>query len=172
MSVTSEFTQATPVGAGHRSAVNFEIPGFGPETRIPTSFGQVPAKLLNEHDTIRIADGSIRKIKWMRRVHLDEDFLDRHPSGYPVLVQPGALKKGVPVREVALSPGQFLDLRTLVPNGDLKTAASLDGRPRIQRRPVSDITYTIFHCGTPCNIVVEGLLMHLSPLRVQGRRSI
>ena len=150
-----------------RKAIDFTLPGFGPETRIPTSFGQVPAKLLNEHDTIRIADGSVRKIKWMRRVHLDEDFLDRHPSSYPVVFQPGAFKKGVPAREMTVSPGQYVDLHGVVPNGDLKPAASLDGRPLVQRKPVLDIIYTIFHCGEPCNIAVDGMLLHLRPLRVQ-----
>ena len=148
-----------------RAAIDYALPGFGPETRIPTSFGQVPAKLLNEHDTIRIADGSVRKIKWMRRVHLDEDFLDRHPSSFPVVIQPGAFRKGVPSQEVIVTPGQCVDLNGLVPNGDVKSAALLDGRPRIQRRPTHDITYTIFHYGEPCNIAVDGLLLRLEPLR-------
>lgn len=152
-----------------RKAIDFALPGFGPEIRIPTSFGQVPAKLLNEHDKIRIADGSVRIIKWMRRVHLDEDFLDRHPSSFPVVIQPGAFRKGVPSQELALSPGQSVDLHGLVPNGELKPAALLDGRPRIQRRPTRDITYTIFHCGEPCNIAVDGLLLRLEPLRKQDR---
>lgn len=144
-------------------SLSWDLPGFGPDTRISTSFGEVPAKLLHERDQVRTAAGSYKRIQWMRRVHLDEDFLKRYPQAFPVVIRAGAFGQGVPEADVVLSPSQKVQLRGLRPDDSARTVGELEGRPRIMRKPMPKISYTLFHVGEPALIRTEGLWAQTRP---------
>jgi hypothetical protein len=141
----------------------WDIPGFGPETRISTNFGEVPAKLLHERDRIRIASGAFKQIKWMRRIGLDADFMSKYPQAHPIVIQAGAFGQGVPERDVTVSPHQKVQLRGLKPDQSARLVADLEGRAKIMRKPVSTISYTLFHLGEPQLVRTEGLWAETGP---------
>jgi hypothetical protein len=154
-------SQTRETHAPHRREKNpdfvWDIPGFGPETRISTNFGEVPAKLLHERDRVRIANGSFKQIKWMKRIGLDADFMSKYPQANPIVIQAGAFGQGVPARDVTVSPHQEIQLRGLKPDESARLVADLEGRAKIMRKPVSSISYTLFHLGEPQLVRSEGL---------------
>ena len=137
--------------------LDWDLPGFGPQAKISTSFGDVPAQLLHERDQVRTASGAFRRIQWLRRIGLDEDFLKKYPQAFPIAIKMNALGSGIPGREVLVSPNQRFHLKTAGPDSKPVTAMELTARPNIQPRPVPNIVYTIFHCGEPCLVRCEGL---------------
>ena len=141
----------------------WDIPGFGPETRVSTNFGEVPAKLLHERDRIRTASGAFKQIKWLKRIGLDKDFMSKYPQAHPVVIQANAFGQGVPERDVIVSPHQKVQLRGLKPDGSARLVADLEGRAKIMRKPVSTITYTLFHLGEPQLVRSEGLWAETGP---------
>ena len=149
----------TSASTTRRKARDFvwDIPGFGPETRISTNFGEVPAKLLHERDRVRTANGTFKQIKWMRRIGLDADFMSKYPQAHPIVIQANAFGQGVPERDVIVSPHQKVQLRGLKPDESARLVADLEGRAKIMRKPVSTISYTLFHLGEAQLVRTEGL---------------
>ena len=157
MQVSAAYETGAPVRRRSKKDFVWDIPGFGPETRISTNFGEVPAKLLHERDRIRTANGTFKQIKWMRRVGLDKDFMSKYPQAHPVVIQANAFGQGVPERDVVVSPHQKVQLRGLKPDESARNVADLEGRAKIMRKPVSTISYTLFHFGEPQLVRTEGL---------------
>ena len=132
-------------------------------TRISTSFGDVHAHALRERDPVRTRSGAFKKIVWVKRIVLDEDFLDRHHDAHPVLIRAGALGRGLPKADILLSPRQPIAAMANHLPGSAKTAADLLNRPGVFRKAESAITYTLFHCGAPEVVMTEKLWVGVSP---------
>jgi len=75
---------------------------FVEHVRIATPRGAVPAGALAEGDTVLTADRGASPLLWTGRRSLALDAPD-HPAR-PVLIAPGALGAGLPLRPLALSP--------------------------------------------------------------------
>lgn len=138
-------------------------PGFAPMTPIPTSLGPFPAQTLRVRDRIRLADGGFAEIRWLDRLKLSEDFLRRHPEALPIQVQAGALGRGLPHKDLVLSPGQ--PVATGRPDARIEyfRIGDLTNRPGIRTRPEPMTVYTLFHCGTPVVIEIEGVRVKIDP---------
>lgn len=141
----------------------WDMPGFGPMTRISTTFGDVPAQALRVRDTIRTRTGECLQIQWLDRIILNEEFMQRHPEANPILIRASAMAVGLPGRDVMVSPGQAVCFSAHVAAGDFKAAGTLTGRPNIMRKPEPIITYTLFHCGRPVEVKVEGIWARVAP---------
>lgn len=141
----------------------WDMPGFGPMTRISTTFGDVPAQALRVRDTVRTRTGECLQIQWLDRIILNEDFMLRHPQANPILIRASALSAGLPGRDVMVSPGQAVCFKAHAGTGDFKAAGTLTGRPNILRKPEPIITYTLFHCGRPAEVKVEGIWARVAP---------
>lgn len=163
--------EAQPLGndvlpaAGQRVAqpARWKLPGFGPLAPIETDFGNFPAQTLRVRDRVRTRNGMFAQIVWLDRLVLNEDFMHRHPEAQPVLIRAGAIGLGMPKQDVLVSPGQMICLGGGYGPRTNKLASELVGGGKAIRRPEPMFTYTLFHCGTPVEVHVDGVWMHVDP---------
>ncbi|MDU8943083.1 Hint domain-containing protein [Ovoidimarina sediminis] len=142
--------------------VRWNLPGFGPMTRISTSFGEVHAQALRKRDMIRTQSGQLKEIKFVDRVKLDAGFMKNVTDAQAILIRAGSLGDGLPKADVIVSPSQRVGMGR---HGDVRflKASELLGRPGVVRKPEEIMTYTMFHCGEPVVARCEGLWMHIAP---------
>jgi hypothetical protein len=150
---------------GHlpRQDLVWTLPGFGPMTRITTSFGDVHAQALRERDRVRTKTGEFKPVVWIDRITLDDEFLRRHPDAMPILIRAGALGRGLPKHDVTLSPRQQIAPMANHLPPSAKTAADLLSRPGVFRKADPTVVYTQFHCGTPQTVMTEKMWVSVSP---------
>lgn len=142
---------------------SWDVPGFGPMTRIATDCGDFPAQALRVGDRVRTRQGPIRPIAWLDRLLLDEAFLQRHPEALPVLIRQGALGPRLPARDIVVSPAQVVFAARAEPGARPKRAVELTAGPRALRKAETSVSYTVFHCGAPEEVSVEGVWMPVAP---------
>ena len=153
----AEVAQAVP-----ERQIRWNLPGFGPMTRISTSFGEVHAQALRERDMIRTQTGALKEIKFIDRMKLDTELMKKVTEAQAILIRSGALGDGLPKADVVVSPSQRVGIGR---HGDIRflKASELLGRPGVVRKPEEIMTYTMFHCGEPVVARCEGLWMHIAP---------
>lgn len=130
--------------------------GIAGQTRVATSFGDVPSELLRKNDMVRTMSGDFKRIVWIDRIRLDEDFMSRHPEAYPIHIRANAFGKGVPARDIEVSPRQRLHVDRFT-NGGYVVAESLLHRPGVTRAPRPHVIYTQFHCNCDALVKIENL---------------
>lgn len=140
-----------------------KIVGFGPMSRITTSFGEVFAQTLRKGDRVRTKEGNYLRITAVNRMTLDADYLRYHPAALPVVIRAGALGQGLPVADLTLAPYQSVNQHQRIPGGKFARAIDAIGRPQVYRKPEPIITYTTFHCGRPATIQCEGVWIDTAP---------
>lgn len=64
-------------------AVDWPLPWLVGEARVATTFGDDPAEALRCRDDIRTYSGATAKVKMVDKIHLDQDFLRKHPGALP-----------------------------------------------------------------------------------------
>lgn len=140
------------------------LPGFGPLTRVTTSLGDVPAQALRERDLVRTRSGDFKRIVWLDRITLDEEFISLHPDSLPVHIRPNALGRGVPSHDVYLAPRQPIAPAANKLNGRYEEGAlDLIGRPGVFRKAEAMYTYTLFHVGEPAVVQVSKMFVDVDP---------
>ncbi len=140
------------------------LPGFGPLTRVTTSLGEVPAQALRERDLVRTRSGDFKRIVWLDRITLDEEFISLHPDALPVHIRPNALGRGVPSHDVYLAPRQPVAPAANKLNGRYENGAlDLIGRPGIFRKAEAMYTYTLFHVGEPAVVQASKMFVDVAP---------
>lgn len=137
--------------------------GFGPMTRISTSFGDVPAQALRERDMVRTRAGQFLPIKWIDRIVLDEGFLKFHPRALPIVFRAGSLGQNLPKRDVMLAPFQRITPQQMILGTAPDTAQAALNRSNVFRQTEHMITYTLFHVGKPVSVLCEGLWVETAP---------
>lgn len=147
-------------------AVRWTLPGLAPMTRVLCSFGQVHAAALRERDMVRTKAGPYRPIKWLDRIKVEPQFMDRHPDAMPVMIRANSFGPGHPVEDVMLSPGQVI---ATLPGSIMKAkpAVGFLNHPGVFRKTESSIVYTMFDLGEPAEISVEGLWIRCAPIRAE-----
>lgn len=143
--------------------IQWNMPGFGPLTRIETQFGDFPAQTLRVRDRVRTRNGLFAEIRWLDRIILSEDFLRRHPEALPILIPAGSVQRGVPMRDLVISPGQTICLESKYMEHGERAARDLAREGRAFRKPEPMFTYTLFHCGVPVEVRAEGIWVRLNP---------
>lgn len=144
-------------------ARDWTLPGFGPLTRITTSFGDVPAQALRKGDLVRTRNGDFRQIEWLDRIVLDEEFLSFHPDALPVHIRVGALGRGLPAQDLYLSPNQPIDAAASHIAGRPQLVRDLIGRPGVFRKAEAMYTYTLFHCGEAVVVQAGRMCLPVEP---------
>jgi hypothetical protein len=139
------------------------IVGFGPMSRITTSFGEVYAQTLRAGDCVRCKDGNFLQIKSVNRMTLDGDYLKYHPAAQPIVIRAGALAPGLPTADLMLAPYQTVHRNQRIPGERFDRAIDAIGRPQVYRKPEPIITYTTFHCGRPATVSCEGVWIDTAP---------
>ena len=141
------------------------LTGLESRTRVKTAFGDVPAHLLRVNDTVRAADGRFHRIRKIDVIHFEPDVLRTTADAYPIRICAGALRTGVPARDVYLAPEQEL----VVPSGGygstVVVARDLLSRPKVMREPVDQVAYFRLDLGEAVNVMAEKVALPIVPPR-------
>lgn len=131
--------------------------GLPPMTRVRTSFGDVYAVALRKGDLIKTRSGEFKPILWLDRIFLDDDILQQMADANPILIPEGAIARGLPKKEVLLSPRQAVAAQSDF--HEAQEAGDLLGRPNIRRKRETGLSYTLFHLGQTEDVLCEGLYL-------------
>ena len=129
--------------------------GFAPMTRVRTSFGDVYAVALRKGDLVRTRSGEFKPIVWLDRIMLDDEFLATMRDANPIHLPAGSIARGLPRRDVMLSPRQVVTAQADF--HEPREAGALTGRPNIRRRFETGMSYTVFHLGRSEEVSCEGM---------------
>ncbi len=77
---------------------------FASGTRIATQKGEVCVEDLEAGDKVFTRDNGIQTLRWVGRRDLTAGELETHPEFQPILIRAGALGKGIPERDLQVSP--------------------------------------------------------------------
>lgn len=135
---------------------------FGPATLIETRRGPLPAIEVRAGDRLFTMDGTYAEVVWTDRLRLDAAFLRRMPLLKPVLLCEGDLGLA-PIRNVVLSPEQFVWDETAPGGGAFRRAADLSHHPHVFARRDVEVTYVSLLCAEPVVVEAEGLWISLIP---------
>ncbi len=135
---------------------------FGADTLIETRRGPVPAIEIAVGDPLLASDGSFHEVVWADRLHLDAGFLRSVPTLKPVLFCEGDLG-AAPLRNVVLSPEQFVWDPDAETGGDFRRAIDVTRQPNVFGRSEVAVTYVSLLCATPIVVEAEGLWISLIP---------
>ena len=137
-------------GTMQYSEIEKIVPCFTPGTRIATPQGERPVEQLQIGDRVITRDNGIQEIRWIgqRRLNGLELALSDHLQ--PVLIRKGALGRGLPERDMMVSPQH----RVLIANDRsalyfedrevLVAAKHLVGKEGIERVALPSVTYIHF----------------------------
>lgn len=142
--------------------VTWNLPGFGGKVRIGTAFGDLPIEALRVHDELRTISGSVVRVQWIDKIHLDDDFLRTHSSAIPVEIAANAFGMGKPANPMVISPRQEVCTEAHVASHFL-TGEKLQGPFNAHRAPAAGLTYYRFHCGEPVIVRAEGVWVRVQP---------
>ncbi len=142
--------------SGHSHLAIASVPCFAQGTRILTARGEVTVETLVPGDLVvtRGDDGvAERPVRWIGRRRID---LSAHPaplSVTPVRIARGALAKGVPARDLAVSPDHAIHFDgCLVPARLL-----LNGRSVVQEAGRREVEYFHIELDRHAILIAEGL---------------
>ena len=87
-------------------------PCFTPGTLITTQRGEVPVQHITAGDRVVTRDNGIQTVRWVGKTQMFLHDFQAEPHLLPVFIQQGSLGKGLPERDMTLSPNH----RVLVAN--------------------------------------------------------
>jgi hypothetical protein len=145
------------------SAAPIRLTGIESRTRVTTAFGEVPAHLLRVNDTVRAADGRFHKIRRIDVIRFEAASLRSLPDAYPIRIQAGALRAGVPARDIYLAPEQELLVTTGGAGSKMVRAQELLTRPRVMREPIDQVAYFRLDLGGPASVMAEKVALPVTP---------
>jgi len=86
------------------SEIEEVIPCFTPGTMIATPQGERRVEDLREGDRVITRDNGIQEIRWIGQRSLDAEEVAENPNLSPILIKAGALGRGLPERNLIVSP--------------------------------------------------------------------
>ncbi|MEL7097743.1 MAG: Hint domain-containing protein [Pseudomonadota bacterium] len=144
--------QVTLTRGGETAVINYAdieaVICFTPGTRIATVAGEKPVEALRAGDRIFTRDNGIQTLRWAGRRDLTAGELAAVPSFQPVLIRQGALGRGLPERDMLVSPNHRMLLTSdlaevMFEEREVLVAAKhltgLDGVDQVQAHAVSYI---------------------------------
>lgn len=81
-----------------------ESPCFTPGTMIATQRGELPAEVLRAGDRVVTRDNGIQEIRWVGKTKMFLLDFQVNPHLLPVLIRQGSLGKGLPEKDLLVSP--------------------------------------------------------------------
>jgi hypothetical protein len=145
-----------------RSGDLARLRAFGPATLIDTRRGPVPAIDVRRGDLLAVPTGGEAEVVWIDHLRLDAAFLRTAQHLKPVLFCEGDFGPA-PLRNVVLSPDQYVWDDTAPDGGGFRRAADLSRHPKIFARRDVDVTYVSILCAAPVVVEAEGLWVSLIP---------
>ena len=142
---------------------NFEeIICFTPGTLIDTLRGRVAVETLVAGDKVLTRDHGFQPLAWTGRRDLSADEIARCPSAAPIRIAAGALGKGLPERDLLVSPRHRMLIagaRAELMFGErevLVAAADLLGLPGVSQELAGPVSYIHVMCDAHQIIRAEG----------------
>ncbi|WP_170466170.1 Hint domain-containing protein [Ruegeria arenilitoris] len=140
------------------------VPCFVKGTLIETENGPCPVEDLSVGDRVRVSSGELLPILWIGEKTLSADALGRNPRLRPVCIKKGAIGKGLPDRDLYVSPQHRILLEGW-------RAELLFGEPRVfaaaihlvndstirQVRSTEPVTYFHIACSRHAILMSHGL---------------
>ncbi|QPM89803.1 Hint domain-containing protein [Pseudooceanicola algae] len=120
---------------------------FAPGTLIATIRGEVPVEDLQPGDRIITRDNGMQELRWIGSRRLTPHELTLAPELRPVRIRSGALGRGLPTRDLLVSPNHRMLIRSdraslLYEESEVLIAAKdLVGTPGIERVDDASVTY-------------------------------
>ena len=147
-----EDAAATSCDAGPRKTPRC-TPCFTPGTLITTQRGELPVEVISAGDRVVTRDNGIQTVRWVGKTQMFLHDFQSEPHLLPVFIQQGSLGKGLPERDMMVSPNH----RMLVSNDRtalyfdehevLVAAKHLLGLPGIAvAEDLAEVTYVHFLC--------------------------
>jgi hypothetical protein len=87
-------------------------PCFTPGTLIATQRGELPVEILRAGDRVITRDNGIQPVRWVGKCQMFVHDFQADPHLLPILIRQGSLGKGMPDRDMMVSPNH----RILVPS--------------------------------------------------------
>ena len=123
--------------SGTADAVRICTRCFTPGTRIATPFGQSPVERLSVGDKVLTRDNGAQRIAWIGKRTLAAADLKEAPELRPVTIKAGALGRGLPFRDMTLSPNhRVLIAEDGAPDGDDATETLVSARHLVDGRGI------------------------------------
>ena len=97
---------------GGNTALPRATPCFTPGTLVTTHRGELPVELLAPGDRVVTRDNGIQTVRWVGKTQMFLQDFQSEPHLLPVLIRQGSLGKGLPERDMMVSPNH----RILVAN--------------------------------------------------------
>ncbi len=121
-------------------------------TRILTAAGAVEVETLRIGDAVMTRFSGIQRIRWLGRQSYAPEFIARNPAKWPVCIQACALARGVPERDLYVSPGHSMLL------GDTLVLAAclVNGVSVVQVRPEVEVNYVHIELDAHDCVMAEG----------------
>ena len=162
-------TPAAPYRLGHKDRylpvkdTLWTLPGFCANTKVGTSFGELPVHALRLRDPLRTVAGTNATVGWVDKVHLDEEFLRTHPDAQPIMIRAGSLGQNLPKEDLIVSPHQKINMSKVQFRQEFCLARDLEHVPGVMRKPEMMLTYFLFHCTVPVTVSVNGTWTSVVP---------
>lgn len=121
---------------------------FTPGTRIATNRGEIAVETLEAGDRVFTRDNGSQSLRWVGRRDLTPAEMRANPEFHPVYIRAGALDKGLPERDLMVSPNHHMLLSSelsevMFEEREVLVAAKhltgLDGVDQVQASSVSYI---------------------------------
>lgn len=159
-----DYFRAGVIGVG---PIDFEfesvIPCFTPGTLICTLSGEVPVETLKVGDQVITRDNGVQEIRWIGSKTLCGKKISERMQLRPVEIQAGSLGKGLPQRDMLLSPNH----RVLISNEVtalyfeehevLASCKHLVGRKGVSRVAPDEVTYIHFMFDQHEIVLADGI---------------
>jgi hypothetical protein len=151
--------QSTEMDHDHAPA---GIPSFGPGALIQTDKGEMRVEDIIPGHRLITRDRGYRPVVWVGQTHITASMIAAQPELAPVKIRQGALGRGLPAQDMAISPQHRLLVhgpRTKLLFGEnevLVPAAHLVGYPGITRETPALTTYVHLMCERHEIILADG----------------
>lgn len=104
--------EAPPEAKPQKPGQIWTLPGILGSTRVTTNFGHVPAQLVRVGDYVKARRNGYCRVTKIREHKIDEAFVASFPDARPIRIQRGAFSRGLPERDIAVSPAQTVCIET------------------------------------------------------------
>jgi hypothetical protein len=145
-----------------RSAVPRATPCFTPGTLVATQTGEVPVEHLKVGNLVVTRDNGMQPVRWLGKTQMFLHDFQAEPHLLPVFIRQGALGKGLPERDMMVSPNH----RILVTNErtalrfrerEVLVAAKHLSSPGVHTIQSSGTTYIHFMCDKHEIVLANGV---------------
>lgn len=145
MTPSTTYTDTQAVGS---NGINYSAATpvcFTAGTRITTPSGQVPVERLAVGDLVVTLDRGPQPVRWITGRRLDRTELEARPNLYPIRIRAGAIGKGLPHRDLLVSPQHRILVRSKIAERVFGTGEVLMPAKKLLGLPGVEVDESVGH---------------------------